>query len=317
MGKKIIFDTDPGIDDAFALLYALNHPSLEVIGITTVYGNVPVKLATNNALILSELSQSKTPVFSGKEKPLEREIKQFPNFIHGDDGLGNIMHKSSNLKMSDENAVDFIAGSINDCPGEIDIIAVGPLTNIAASAIEYPEIIKKVKSVTIMGGSWMAGGNISPVAEANIYNDPEAADIVFKSSWPVTMVGLDVTHKVFLSTDQLEYLSKIGNKSGKFLKDISNYYVKFYKEKKNMNGCFFHDATAVISMTNPELFEFKMGRVFVSQDELTRGQTVVYLDGINHKNSINDGRGEVKILSEVEGDQAISNFMDIAEKFMK
>ena len=118
---------------------------LEVIGITTVYGNVPVKLATKNALILSELSQSKTPVFSGKEKPLEREIKQFPNFIHGHDGLGNIKHESPKLKMSDKTASDFIAGSINDYPGEIDIIAVGPLTNIAASAIEYPEIIKKVK----------------------------------------------------------------------------------------------------------------------------------------------------------------------------
>ena len=317
MSKKIIFDTDPGIDDAFALLYALNHPSLEVIGITTVYGNVPVELATNNALILSELSQRNTPVFSGMEKPLEREIKQFPNFIHGDDGLGNIMHKSSNFKMNEKTAIDFIAGSINAYPGEIDIIAVGPLTNIAASAIEYPEIINKVKSVTIMGGSWLAGGNISPVAEANIYNDPEAADIVFKSGWPLTMVGLDVTHKVFLSADQLESLSEIGNKSGKFLKDISNYYVKFYKETKNMDGCYFHDATAVIALTNPELFAFKIGRVFVSQDDLTRGQTVVYLDGINHENSIHDGRSEVKILSEVESDQAISKFMDIAEKFMK
>ncbi len=317
MGKKIIFDTDPGIDDAFALLYALNHPSLEVIGITTVYGNVPVKLATNNALILSELSQSKTPVFSGKEKPLERKIKQFPNFIHGDDGLGNIMHKSPNLKKSDKTAIDFIAGSINANPGEIDIIAVGPLTNIAASAIEYPEIINKVKSVTIMGGSWLAGGNITPVAEANIYNDPEAADIVFKSGWPLTMVGLDVTHKVFLSADQLEHLSKIGNKCGQFLKNISKFYVRFYKDTKNMNGCYFHDATAVIALTNPELFEFKMGRVFVSQDELARGQTVVFLDEKNHKNPINDGRNEVKIMSEVESDKAISKFMDIAEKFMK
>ena len=257
---NIIFDTDPGVDDAFALLYALNHPNINVLGITTVFGNVPVETSTKNALILSEMAHKGTIVYQGANKPLEREITNYPSFIHGHDGLGDTNHPQSKFNASKLDAAQFIINEINENSGNINLVAVGPLTNIANAIKQDPSIANKVNSLLIMGGSWLAGGNITPVAEANIYNDPEAAEIVFKSGLPIIMVGLDVTHKVFLSQEDIDKLSSLNN-SGKFLKKISNTYMKFYKDTKNMDGCFFHDATAVIAMTNPEFFKYKVANI--------------------------------------------------------
>ena len=317
MSIKVIFDTDPGIDDAFALFYALSHPEIEVIGITTVFGNVPIDISTNNAYLLKEKSESNIQVFKGASKPLLRPNGNFPYFIHGDDGLGNINHaRPKNIKENIE-ASDFIIDSAYSYPGEINIIAIGPLTNIANVINKDPKIWKIIKSITIMGGSWFAGGNISPVAEANIYNDPEAADVVFKSKIPITMIGLDVTHKVFLTNSHIKYLASLKNNSGKFLQDISNFYVEFYKETKNMNGCYFHDATAAIAFTNPEYFDFKKGKVFVSQDRLTRGQTVVFESEKFHETFIDDKRKNINIANKVRSKKVISKFLEIAEKYMK
>ena len=312
---KVIFDTDPGVDDAFALLYALNHPNINVLGITTVFGNVPVETSTKNALILSEMAHKGTIVYQGANKPLERKVTNYPSFIHGHDGLGDTNHPQSKFNASKLDAAQFIINEINENSGNINLVAVGPLTNIANSIKQDPSIANKVNSLLIMGGSWLAGGNITPVAEANIYNDPEAAEIVFKSGLPIIMVGLDVTHKVFLSQKDIDKLSSLNN-SGKFLKKISNIYMKFYKDTRNMDGCFFHDATAVIAMTNPELFKYKFAKVYVSQDILTRGQTVVYLKDLKHETSINDNRGFVQVLYDVESKKVISEYLKVAINYM-
>ena len=312
---NIIFDTDPGVDDAFALLYALNHPNINVLGITTVFGNVPVETSTKNALILSEMAHKGTIVYQGANKPLERKVTNYPSFIHGHDGLGDTNHPQSKFNASKLDAAQFIINEINENSGNINLVAVGPLTNIANSIKQDPSIANKVNSLLIMGGSWLAGGNITPVAEANIYNDPEAAEIVFKSGLPIIMVGLDVTHKVFLSQKDIDKLSSLNN-SGKFLKKISNIYMKFYKDTRNMDGCFFHDATAVIAMTNPEFFKYKNARVYVSQDNLTRGQTVVYLKDLKHETTINDNRDFVKVLYDVESKNVISEYLKVAENFI-
>ena len=312
---NIIFDTDPGVDDAFALLYALNHPNINVLGITTVFGNVPVETSTKNALILSEMAHKGTIVYQGANKPLERKVTNYPSFIHGHDGLGGTNHPQSKFNASKLDAAQFIINEINENSGNINLVAVGPLTNIANAIKQDPSITSKVNSLLIMGGSWLAGGNISPVAEANIYNDPEAAEIVFKSGLPIVMVGLDVTHKVFLSQNDIDKLSS-KNSSGKFLKKISNIYMKFYKDTKNMDGCFFHDATAVIAMTNPEFFKYKVARVYVSQDNLTRGQTVVYLKDLKHETEINDNRGFVQVLYDVESKKVISEYLKVALNYM-
>ena len=312
---NIIFDTDPGVDDAFALLYALNHPNINVLGITTVFGNVPVETSTKNALILSEMAHKGTIVYQGANKPLERKVTNYPSFIHGHDGLGDTNHPQSKFNASKLDAAQFIINEINENSGNINLVAVGPLTNIANSIKQDPSIANKVNSLLIMGGSWLAGGNITPVAEANLYNDPEAAEIVFKSGLPIVMVGLDVTHKVFLSQKDIDKLSSLNN-SGKFLKKISNIYMKFYKDTKDMDGCFFHDATAVIAMTNPEFFKYKVARVYVSQDNLTRGQTVVYLKDLKHETEINDNRGFVQVLYDVESKKVISEYLKVAINYM-
>ena len=312
---NIIFDTDPGVDDAFALLYALNHPNINVLGITTVFGNVPVETSTKNALILSEMAHKGTIVYQGANKPLERKVTNYPSFIHGHDGLGDTNHPQSKFNASKLDAAQFIINEINENSGNINLVAVGPLTNIANAIKQDPSIANKVNSLLIMGGSWLAGGNITPVAEANLYNDPEAAEIVFKSGLPIIMVGLDVTHKVFLSQKDIDKLSSLNN-SGKFLKKISNIYMKFYKDTKDMDGCFFHDATAVIAMTNPEFFKYKVARVYVSQDNLTRGQTVVYLKDLKHETKINDDRDFVKVLYDVESKNVISEYLKVAENFI-
>ena len=312
---NIIFDTDPGVDDAFALLYALNHPNINVLGITTVFGNVPVETSTKNALILSEMAGKGTIVYQGANKPLERKVINYPSFIHGQDGFGDTNHPHPKFNASKLDAAQFIINEINENSGNINLVAVGPLTNIANSIKQDPSIANKVNSLLIMGGSWLVGGNITPVAEANIYNDPEAAEIVFKSGLPIIMVGLDVTHKVFLSQKDIDKLSALNN-SGKFLKKISNIYMKFYKDTRNMDGCFFHDATAVIAMTNPEFFKYKVARVYVSQDNLTRGQTVVYLKDLKHETSINDNRGFVQVLYDVESKKVISEYLKVAENFI-
>lgn len=312
---NIIFDTDPGVDDAFALLYALNHPNINVLGITTVFGNVPVETSTKNALILSEMAHKGTIVYQGANKPLERKVTNYPSFIHGHDGLGDTNHPQSKFNASKLDAAQFIINEINENSGNINLVAVGPLTNIANAIKQDPSIANKVNSLLIMGGSWLAGGNITPVAEANIYNDPEAAEIVFKSGLPIIMVGLDVTHKVFLSQKDIDKLSSLNN-SGKFLEKISNIYIKFYKDTRNMDGCFFHDATAVIAMTNPEFFKYKNARVYVSKDNLTRGQTVVYLKDLKHETTINDDRDFVKVLYDVESKNVISEYLKVAENFI-
>ena len=316
MVNKVIFDTDPGVDDAFALLYALSHPEIEVLGITTVFGNVPIDIATKNALILSEKSGLNTPVYTGASKPQQRIVGNFPTFIHGNDGFGNINHSKSQLTKSNIDAENFIIQSVQNYPCQVNIIAVGPLTNIGNSLKKKPSIAKTIKSITLMGGSWMAGGNITPVAEANIYNDPEAADTVFNSGVPITMVGLDVTHKVFLSDNNILKLSLMDNHSGKFLKKISNFYINFYRETKNMDGCFFHDATAVIAFTNPELFEFKKGKVFVSKDDLTRGQTVVFDRHREHETLPADDRKNINIANDVNSEKVICEFLEIAKNHM-
>ena len=317
MVNKVIFDTDPGVDDAFALLYALSHPEIEIMGITTVFGNVPVDIATKNALILSEKSGLNTPVYIGASKPQERVVKNFPTFIHGDDGFGNINLNKSQLTKSNIDAENFIIKSVQNYHGEVNIIAIGPLTNIANSLKKKPSIAKGIKSLTLMGGSWMAGGNITPVAEANMYNDPEAADLVFNSGLPIKMIGLDVTHKVFLSDSDISKLSLMDNHSGKFLKKISNFYINFYRETKNMDGCFFHDATAVIAFTNPELFEFIKGKVFVSKDDLTRGQTVVFDSHRVHETIPADDRKDINIANDVNSEKVIFEFLEIAKNHMR
>jgi inosine-uridine nucleoside N-ribohydrolase len=196
VARKIIIDTDPGVDDAMAIFLALRSPEVSVIGLTTIFGNVHTDLATVNALRLLEIAgRNDIPVAHGASAPLTRAYAGPVAFIHGDDGQGNVYLAPASSQAISQPAAEFIVEQILNAPGEITLVPVGPLTNIALALQLEPRIAGLVHEVVLMGGNALVPGNATPAAEANIHNDPEAADIVFAADWAVTMVGLDVTDK--------------------------------------------------------------------------------------------------------------------------
>jgi len=275
---KIILDTDPGIDDAFTLNLAIKHPEIDLVGITTVFGNVHVETATENALHLAEFfGNPNIPVSEGAAKPYKRDTHLVADFVHGSDGLGNtggLVNKSVNTKKIDLSAPEFIVKTIIENPHEITICAIAPLTNLAKALDLEPKIAKLVKQVVIMGGAVFTNGNVTPVSEANIYNDPEAADKVFCAGWPITLVGLDITLKVILGEDFLERI-KNKNKSGEYLHHISQFYKEFYDSRDSYGGIPAHDPTALVYITNPELFECTIGPIRVATSGIAEGMTII------------------------------------------
>jgi inosine-uridine nucleoside N-ribohydrolase len=254
---KIIIDTDPGIDDAMALHHAFADERLEVIGLTTVFGNVPVKTATRNALHLTELAGINIPVAEGAATPLTITPNPHADFVHGVEGFGDYPPQTPNRDKDPRSAAEYLCEVTRQNPGEITICAVGPLTNLALALQHDPEIAKNAKNVVIMGGAVEAPGNVNEFAEANIWNDPHAAQLVFDADWDVTLVGLDVTHSVSCNMADFNEVSKHSPEIGKFLEQVSAYYIKFYTENVGVDGCYLHDPAAVIAITDPEFFEVK------------------------------------------------------------
>ena len=221
MTKKIIIDTDPGIDDAMAILFALNSPELEVVGLTTIFGNVHTDLATENALRLLEFAGQRTiPVAHGATKPLHIGFEDAPTFVHGENGLGEIELPAATTQADARPAAQFIVDMIMAHPREITLVPVGPLTNIALALALEPRIVANVADVVIMGGAGAVNGNVNPAAEANIWHDPHAADRVFGAGWPLTMVGLDVTEKTVMDEDFLAGLR--ASRTGTLISNFSS-----------------------------------------------------------------------------------------------
>jgi inosine-uridine nucleoside N-ribohydrolase len=279
--RKVIFDTDPGVDDAMALYYALAHPDIEVIGITTTFGNVLVAQATTNALYLCALADRQVPVAQGASRPLVKTPEPPPDFIHGADGLGNLTQRWPTTGLADPRpAAQFIVDLVRKFPGEVSLVAVGPLGNLAAALQLDPELPTLVHEVILMGGTVIESGNVSPVAEANIWNDPHAADIVFTAGWPLTMVGLDVTHQVILPLALFEQIAMHHHHPATdTLAHAVAFYTGFYSQHDLVvglvNGCYGHDVLAFVVLTNPELFTLQTGRVRVAVDGLAQGQTMM------------------------------------------
>ena len=273
---KMIIDTDPGVDDAMAIFTAIAHPEIELLGLTTTFGNVSVERATQNALTLLEISGLDVPVAMGVKIPEQREAAPYPDFIHGADGFGNVNLPPPMSEASDKEAADFIIETVMANPGEVNLVAIGPLGNLALALEREPLIAQKVKQVVIMGGSIAEGGNVSPVAEANIFSDPHAADIVLTAAWPLVMVGLDVTHQVLLSRALFADIKAKNQKVGAFMQQAANFYIDFYRsEREADDGCFGHDVSAVIYVTNPELFGTIEGTIRVVPDGIAVGQTIM------------------------------------------
>jgi inosine-uridine nucleoside N-ribohydrolase len=279
--RKVIFDTDHGVDDAMALYYALAHPGIDIVGITTTFGNVSVEQAAINAHYLCMLANRQIPVSQGASRPLIKTPETPPDFIHGTDGLGNLPQRKSIQSALDERpAAQFIVDMARAYPGEITLVAVGPLGNLAAALALAPELASLLREVILMGGTVLESGNVSPVAEANIWNDPHAADAVFTAGWPLTMVGLDVTHQVILP---LSLFRQIADHHQHIATDTLHHAVAFYSDfysRHNpdigrIHGCFGHDVLAFVVLTNPELFTLQTGRVRVATEGLAQGQTMM------------------------------------------
>lgn len=280
---RVIFDTDPGVDDAMALCFAMAHPRIELVGITTVYGNVTVEQATTNALYLTQLAGRSIPVAQGAAQPLLKHGEAPPDFIHGADGLGNLSsrHVVSGEKSDPRSAAQFMVDMARALPGYVTLVPVGPLTNIAAALALEPKLPQLIKSIVLMGGSVKEGGNVSPVAEANIWNDPHAADRVFTAGFDLTMVGLDVTYQVVVPVAMFEkFAAQHKHPVTDTLLHAVRFYAQFYATRypdlKTKPGCFGHDMLAFIALLHPELFSFAHGRLRCVSDGIAQGQTILH-----------------------------------------
>ena len=278
MSKKVILDTDPGIDDAMAIIFAHEHKDIDLIGITTVFGNATIETTTNNALHLKRKFGLSTDIAMGASSPLKIIARDPAAIVHGNNGLGDIdIPKEDFGTLNHHNAHDYIIEQIHANPHEITLIAVGPLTNLALAVQKDPSITGLVKEVIIMGGAFGHHGhtgNVSPFAEANIIDDPHAADIVFTSPWPVTVVGLDVTK---LSIMNGEYIAKIAQSSvkyGEFLGKITPFYADFHKKAFDMDGFHVHDYSALAYAVDPTLFTTKRGNIRVVTEGPAMGHTM-------------------------------------------
>jgi inosine-uridine nucleoside N-ribohydrolase len=280
---RVIFDTDPGVDDAMALCFAMAHPGIELIGITTTFGNVTVAQATTNALYLNALAGRRIAVAQGVARPQVKHGEAPPDFIHGADGLGNLPARQSlSVEQPDSrSAAQFIVDSARAQPGQITLVPVGPLGNIAAALKLEPRLPELIKSVVLMGGAARVSGNVSPVAEANIWNDPHAADSVFTAGFDLTMVGLDVTYEVVVPVSLIERIATqhrhpMTDTLLHAVRFYSAFYATRYPDLKRNPGCFGHDVLAFIALLRPDLFEFASGRLRCVVDGIAQGQTILH-----------------------------------------
>lgn len=273
--KKVILDVDTGVDDAWAILLALRSPELSVQGITTVAGNVDCDLTTKNTLRILELAgRPEIPVARGLSKPIMCDLHT-GKVAHGDDGIGNVDFPEPQGRPLDQHAVDFLIERIMAAPGEISLLPVGPLSNIATALLKEPRLVGAVREVIIMGGAVTVPGNRTPAAEFNIYTDPEAARIVFSSGLPITLVGLDVTRRTLLRQHHLEYLGQFADPVAQFVARSAQVYLEFARQRFGRDGCALHDPLTVGVAIDRSLVQTKDLFVGIeTRGELTRGATV-------------------------------------------
>ena len=274
--RKIIIDTDPGQDDAVAILLALAAPEIEVLGLTCVAGNVPLALTQRNARIVCEIAgRPQTRVFAGCDRPLQRKLVTAEH-VHGKSGLDGIELFEPTMPLESQHAVDFIIDTLRREPaGTVTLVPIGPLTNIAEAFRRAPDIVARVQEIVLMGGAYFEVGNITPAAEFNIYVDPEAAEIVFKAGAPLVVVPLDTTHKALTTRPRLEALSALPAPIGPALAGWLDFFERFDIEKYGSMGGPLHDPCTIAYIIDPKLFSGRLINVEIeTQSALTLGMTV-------------------------------------------
>ena len=271
----VIFDTDPGIDDAMALIFLNACQQLEIKGVTTIFGNASLSQCTNNALYLCERFGIDVPVHAGADTTLTGVPKEdFPVFVHGADGLANINATPASRRQGIEPASDFLIETAARYAQELVIIAVGRMTNIALAIQANREFAGNVKEVILMGGAVNVPGNVTTWSEANIFGDPEAADVLFSSGIRLTQVGLDVTMKTIMSKQYIQDLAARCGDAGHLLSQITPYYLDYYLGRTGEDGFACHDSSAVAHAENPEIHEIETGTLSVLLEGDQRGRTV-------------------------------------------
>ena len=275
--RKIIIDTDPGQDDAVAILLALASPDeIDVLGVTAVAGNVPLPLTQKNARIVCELAgKPDTLVFAGCDAPLVRKLVTAEH-VHGKTGLDGPQMSDPAMPLQDQHAVEYIIETLRaHDAGTITLCPLGPLTNIATAFKNAPDIIEKVQEIVLMGGAYFQVGNITPAAEFNIYVDPEAAKIVFDSDVPIVVMPLDVTHKALTTRARVEAFRALGTKVGDMVAAWTDFFERFDKEKYGSEGAPLHDPCVIAYLIQPDLFTGRHVNVEIETvSELTLGMTV-------------------------------------------
>lgn len=291
--RKVIIDCDPGIDDSLAILLALNSPELEVLGLTVCSGNVPATLGAKNALKALQICQRlDIPVYVGEELPLERELVTAQD-THGEDGIGENFYEGVDAKIL-YGGVDFIIDTLKNNK-DVSIIALGPLTNIAKALMKDKKAFENLDEFVSMGGAFRIHGNCSPVAEFNYWVDPHGADYVYKNlPKKIHMVGLDVTRKIVLTPNIIEFINRLDKDKAKYITEITRFYIDFHWEQEGIIGCVINDPLAVAYFINRDLCKGFDSYVEVVHDGVAVGQSIV--DSFNfYKNEPNS-----HVLTEVD-----------------
>ncbi|MFJ2770857.1 nucleoside hydrolase [Streptomyces sp. NPDC087300] len=275
MPRKIILDCDPGHDDAIAMLLAHGNPDVDLVAVTTVVGNQTLEKVTRNALSVARIANiTGVPFAAGCPRPLVREVETAPD-IHGESGIDGPVMPEPTLTLDERHAVDLIIDTVMAHePGEITIVPTAGLTNIALAARKEPRIVERVREVVLMGGGYHTG-NWSPVAEFNIKIDPEAAHIVFNESWPVTMVGLDLTHQALATPEVVERIAKVGTEPAVFVNELLDFFGAMYLEAQGFDAPPVHDPCAVAYVIDPDVMTVRKAPVDIElTGTLTLGMTV-------------------------------------------
>ena len=302
--RKVIIDCDPGIDDALAIILALKSKEIEVIGITTVSGNVKSLQGAKNALkVLKLLGRLDIPVYLGESKPIKRELVTAQD-THGEDGLGETFLEEVSSEYIRENGVDFILNTLKN-QENVSIIALGPLTNLCRAIEKDSETFHRVKEIVSMGGAYKSHGNCSPVAEFNYWVDPHGArEFLKKFNGEFTMVGLDVTREIVLTPNLREMIHQFKDEIGDFIYDITRFYVDFHWEQERTLGCVINDPLAVEYFINRELCEGFKAYVDIACEDISMGQSVVDVADFYKK------RKNVFVLDKVNSKEFMVSFLN-------
>ena len=284
--QKIIIDTDPGQDDAVAILLALASPDeIEVLGITAVAGNVPLSLTEKNARIVCELAgRPDIPVYAGCDRPLKRKLVTAEH-VHGKTGLDGPDLPEPEIKLQEKHGVDFIIDTIMQEPeNSISLCPLGPLTNIASAILKQPKIVSRIKKIVLMGGAYFEVGNITPAAEFNIFVDPDAAKIVFEAGIDMVVMPLDVTHKALVTEKRNEAFRQLKSPVGIAVAEMTDFFERFDKEKYGSSGAPLHDPCVTAYLIDPKIFSGKNINVEIeTKSDLTLGMTVADWWGVTDR----------------------------------